>query len=65
LKDHIQQENKHFKQINIEGCGYQLSEKELVVWLEKYGKIMRPIKVETFEDKEKGVRNENERYMVM
>ena len=53
-----------FKRVKIDGCSYQLSQEELTVWLELYGRVFLPIEEELFEDEETGEKFGNGKYVV-
>ncbi len=57
-------ENQGLKHVKIEGCGYQLSEKELTTWLKLYGRIVGPIKEELIKYEEGKNSFGNGKYMV-
>jgi hypothetical protein len=55
----------HFKTVKIEGCNYQVTEDEIIQWLQHFGRLMGPIQEGTFEDKNNdGAENGNGNYVV-
>jgi hypothetical protein len=52
-----------FKHVKVKKCGYQLSEEELIGWLELYGRVLEPISRETFGEVDTGEKFRNLRYL--